>query len=284
MEEIDEEEQTPKKFDKKLDNSADISFFNDLHSHPASYIFVQKYEIKNILAQLARNIELIDSEYPKNYDKGCRHINYWLNEKIGKNGEKIGQSISSEITAVFNDVKWKKKDGERVCTKNDKPYSAKNAKLMKQLDDYCEIRDNNECNALKDKNHCIKCNKYIEKKKEEFTRNMESTCPQRNCEWGEYTFACRCTLNDMDLTFPVKNCDELYKEPEIKKLSLLEIGFFVIFTPIGSITNRFRRRKYDLKRNIEKLDDDRYTSYHSDTMPANSANEHYYIEYSRQHN
>ncbi|VVA00116.1 PIR protein, partial [Plasmodium vivax] len=64
----------------------------------------------------------------------------------------------------------------------------------------------------------------------------------------------------------------------------LFILFLEKFTPVGSIIHRFRRRKFNLKRNIERDDDDRYSLYHRDTMPADSENKRYYIEYARPHN
>ncbi|VUZ99321.1 PIR protein [Plasmodium vivax] len=296
---IDESKQIPNIFNEELNKYQETKILDDLVNYKYVSEWVDKQEIKEILAMLARNIRLIISRYSKNPDKRCRDVNHWINEKIESYRVKNSDNISGYATAVFNDIKWPPLNNERVCVKKEKLYSAENAKLMKKLDDYCEIRDDNGCNKLKDKNHCIKCNKYIQKKKEEFTTDMESTCPKRNCEWGKYTFACRCTLNDMDITFPELYCDTLFKEPEIKKHSLLEIGFFVIvtfllfyfftlflekFTPVGSIMSRFKRRKYDLKKIIERGDDDRYSLYHSDRMPADSENKRYYIEYARPHN
>ncbi|CAG9485480.1 unnamed protein product [Plasmodium vivax] len=282
MSEIKEKEEIPHKFYELLNNSANISYFHNLRSYPASFSFVEKDEIKNILAQLARNIELIDSGYRDNYDKRCRDINYWLSEKNETCKTKYGKGIYSEATVVFNDVNLKKNRGESVCIKNEKPISPEKAKLMKDLDDYCEIRDIHGCNAVTNKNQCIKCNKYVKEKKEELLRYKNVICSNPSCKLDKYTIACRCTLDDIDLTFPVTNCEALFKEPEIKKYSLLEIGFF--FTPVGSILNRFRRRKYDLKRNIERMGGDRYSLYHSDPMPADSENKRYYIEYARQQN
>ncbi|CAG9485491.1 unnamed protein product [Plasmodium vivax] len=285
MEEIKEDEQIPNEFYRRLNKPEDASKLKELITNIAelSLSFVSKEESKKLLAQLARNIRLITSDYPDNYVKRCRDINYWFHEQIKTCKTECDKGLSSDSTAVFNDIKWKKENGERVCERKEHPYSSGNAKLMKKLDDYCEIRDNNECNAVTNKNQCIKCNKYIKKKKEEFTNAMEGIC-KKDCGWDKYTIACRCTLNDMDLTFPVKNCDELFKEPEIKKHSFLEIGFFVIFTPVGSILNRFRKRKYDIKRHIGRVGDDRYSLYHSDEMPADSENKRYYIEYARQYN
>ncbi|SCA60124.1 Plasmodium vivax Vir protein, putative [Plasmodium vivax] len=303
MSEINENEQISSKFYKRLDNPADISFLNNLRSNSVIFGLVELDEIKNILAKLARNIELIDSEYPENYDKRCRDINYWLNEKIATCKTNYKKDISSEATVVFNDIKWKKRNGGKVCLRNPYIYSSENAELMKELDDYCEIRDNNKCNILKDNNDCLKCNKYIEEKKQYFTRRMQGIKSQTNCKWDKYTIHCDCTLNNMDHTFPKISCKELSEkeesqefEPVRKMYSPLEIGFFIIvffilfyffilflekFTPVGSIMSRFKRRKYDLKRNIEREADDRYSLYHSDTLPSDSENKSYYIEYAR---
>ncbi|CAI7722609.1 Plasmodium vivax Vir protein, putative [Plasmodium vivax] len=306
MSEINENEQISSKFYKRLDNPADISFLNNLPSSVAILELVSRQEGRAILAQLVRNIELIDSKYPENYDKRCRDINYWLNEKIETCKSKYKEDISNGVTGVFNDVKLKKKSGEKFCGRNKKPYSSENTKLMKDLDDYCEIRDNNGCNVLKNKNECLKYNRYIKQKKDDFSKKMKGICKDATCNMEDYKIDDNCTLNDMDLTFPEINCDALYKEAQkgepptnIKERSPLEIGFFIIasfilfylfisflekFTPVGSILHRFRRRKYDLKRNIERVDDDRYSSYNSDTIPADSENKSYYIEYAMPHN
>ncbi|SCO74566.1 VIR protein [Plasmodium vivax] len=307
MEEIKEDEQIPHEFYSRLNKPEDASKLNELITTGAAstLLFVSKEESKKLLAQLARNIRLITSEYPDNYVKPCRDINYWFHEKIKTCNTKCDTYLSSDSTAVFNDIKWPTATNLRVCVRNPNVYSSENSELMKELDDYCEIRDN-KCNVLKDNNECLKCNKYIEKKKQYFTRKMQGIRRQSNCKWDKYTIDCKCTLNDMDSTFPKISCKGLseaeeLKEtvPVIKKYSPLEIGFFILvffilfylfilflekFTPVGSILNRFRRRKYDLKRNIERVFDDRHSLYHSDTMPADSENKRYYIEYARPDN
>ncbi|KMZ77054.1 hypothetical protein PVIIG_05235 [Plasmodium vivax India VII] len=223
MDEIDSIKQIPNIFSSRLDEPEKASNLNKLITSIASssLSFVQHEENIKLLAQLARNIKLIVSEYPENYVKRCRDINYWFNEKIKTYKVITKEDIYSDSTAVFNDILWPKSNKKIVCVQNEKPYSPNNAKLMKELDDYCEIRDNNACNALKNKNECLKYNSYISEKVNE---NIE---------------------NNIDISM---------------------------------------RRKYDLKRNIERVDDDRYSSYHSDTMPADSENKSYYIEYARPHN
>ncbi|CAG9485832.1 unnamed protein product [Plasmodium vivax] len=265
MDEIDSIKQIPNIFSSRLDEPEKASNLNKLITSIASssLSFVQHEENIKLLAQLARNIKLIVSEYPENYVKRCRDINYWFNEKIKTYKVITKEDIYSDSTAVFNDILWPKSNKKIVCVQNEKPYSPNNAKLMKELDDYCEIRDNNGCNALKNKNECLKYNSYISGKKKYFSSQIKNICSPPNCNEKDYKIDANCTLNDFDLTFPEINCE---------------------FTPVGSIIHRFRRRKYDLKRNIERVDDDRYSSYHSDTMPTDSENKSYYIEYARPHN
>ncbi|SCA83404.1 VIR protein [Plasmodium vivax] len=307
MSKIDKEKQIPNTFYKKLDDPQDTSILERLESYSAIKTLIEHEESRRILAKLARNINLIISEYPENHVKRCRDINYWFHEKIKTCNTKCDADLSSDSTTVFNDIKWEKENGERVCERKENPYSSENAKLMKDLDDYCEIRDNNGCNALKNKNECLNFNKYIRERKEYFSSQKRVTCKTSDCNKNDYTIDASCTLNDMDLTFPEINCEALYKKEELlkpvpasKERSPLEIGFFIIvsfilfylfilflekFTPVGSIIHRFRRRKYDLKKNIERVnDDDRYSLYHSDTVPSDTENKHYYIEYARPHN
>ncbi|SCA60149.1 VIR protein [Plasmodium vivax] len=304
---IDEDEQTPRKFYSRLEEHEEASNFIKYVSSEAILSAVDHKETKNILAQLARNIKLIASEYPENYVKRCRDINYWMDEKITTPQNSIlASDLKSSCYFVFNDIKWPTVPGKRVCERKEKPYSSGDAKLMKELDDYCEIRDNNGCNVLKNKNECLEFNNYIRGKKEHFSKEMNRICNPSGCNMEDYKIDNNCTLNNMDLTFPEINCDVLYQKaqiqepiPTIKERSPLEIGFFIIvsfilfylfilflekFTPVGSIIHRFRRRKYDLKRNIERVDDDRYSLYHSDRMPTDSENKRYYIEYSRPQN
>ncbi|SCA83413.1 Plasmodium vivax Vir protein, putative [Plasmodium vivax] len=269
MSEINENEQISSKFYKRLDNPADISFLNNLPSSVAILELVSRQEGRAILAQLVRNIELIDSKYPENYDKRCRDINYWLNEKIETCKSKYKEDISNGVTGVFNDVKLKKKSGEKFCGRNKKPYSSENTKLMKDLDDYCEIRNNFRCYKFENYEQILRYNAYIKLKREQFRSKMNDICPKDDCQWKEYTIDAKCTLNDLDITFRAINCDDLYKEE---------------FTPVGSILHRFRRRKYDLKRNFDRLDHDIYSLYDSDRMPSDSENKRYYIEYARPHN
>ncbi|KMZ89677.1 hypothetical protein PVMG_06231 [Plasmodium vivax Mauritania I] len=234
---IDEKKQIPNIFSSRLDEPEDASTLKKLITTGAAstLLFVTKEESEKLLAQLARNIKLIISEYPENHVKRCRDINYWFHEKIKTCNTKCDAHLSSDSTTVFNDIKWKKENGERVCERKENPYSSENAKLMKDLDDYCEIRDNNGCNALKNKNECLNFNEYIRERKEYFSSQKRVTCKTSDCNKNDYTIDASCTLNDMDLTFPEINCEALYKKEELlkpvpasKERSPLEIGFFII--------------------------------------------------------
>ncbi|KMZ95999.1 hypothetical protein PVNG_02848 [Plasmodium vivax North Korean] len=234
---IDSIKQIPNIFSSRLDEPEKASNLNKLITSIASssLSFVQHEENIKLLAQLARNIKLIVSEYPENYVKRCRDINYWFNEKIKTYKVITKEDIYSDSTAVFNDILWPKSNKKIVCVQNEKPYSPNNAKLMKELDDYCEIRDNNGCNALKNKNECLKYNSYISGKKKYFSSQIKNICSPPNCNEKDYKIDANCTLNDFDLTFPEINCEVLYKKellqepaPATKERSPLEIGFFII--------------------------------------------------------
>ncbi|CAG9475300.1 unnamed protein product [Plasmodium vivax] len=304
MQGINDKEPLPHKFYDRLDTRQVTSILDSLKSISAYKTLIKYEESRLILAMLARNLKLIITHYPENREKRCRDVNHWINKELSKHESK--EKISDYVLAIFNDIKWPTVIDEKVCEKKEDPYSSENPKLMKELDDYCEIRDTNGCNVLKNKNQCLKFNSYISGKKEYFFSKIKDICRTPDCKKNNYTIDDNCSLDNMDDTFREINCDVLYKKlesqepaPIIKERSPLEIGFFIIvsfilfylfilflekFTPVGSIIHRFKRRKYDLKRNIEKEDDDRYTLYHSDTMPSDSENKRYYIEYGRPHN
>ncbi|CAG9485810.1 unnamed protein product [Plasmodium vivax] len=237
---IDEDEQIPHKFYKRLDNREGTKDFQNLKSYTSINLWTTHEENKEILAKLERNIELIISEYSGNPKKRCRDINYWLDQKIIEENKDHRKELNTSCISVFNEIKWNKGKRDRICGREENPYSSEHAKLKKDLDDYCEIRDNIRCIVLKDKNECLKYNGYIRKKKQDFTRALQGICGNNDCRMK--------------------------------------------FTPVGSIIHRFRRRKYNLKRNIEKVDDDRYSLYNSDTMPVDTENKRYYIEYAKPHN
>ncbi|KMZ91112.1 hypothetical protein PVMG_04884 [Plasmodium vivax Mauritania I] len=237
---INEDEQIPHKFDMLLDKHEDVSNLQSLIQSSATLTFVSNEECKKNLAQLARNIRLIIFEYSGNPEKRCRDINYWMNDKIKTCNEKHQVNISTEAKIVFNDIKWKKGDEyDIVCKREVDPYKSKSVEIMKKLDDYCEIRDNNRCNILKDKNECIKYNSYVNRKKQYFSDEKKKICDTSDCSRNNYTIDANCTLNNMEDTFREINCDCLYKKDELQKpdhiikgRSPLEIGFFIIVSLI----------------------------------------------------
>ncbi|KMZ83542.1 hypothetical protein PVMG_04874 [Plasmodium vivax Mauritania I] len=236
---IVEDDQIPRKFYNRLDNSEGILNYYDLIAYPSVRNVLDHEVNKTILDKLARNIKLIISEYSGNHVKRCRDINYWMDEKINEQANTPPQKeLKRYCITVFNDVKWNKGKGPLVCGRTENPYSTEYAKLKKELDDYCEIRDNNRCNVLIDKNKCLKYNAYIKEKKQYFTSEMQDKCRATSgCSLKDYKSGDKCTLNKMDDTFREINCDALYKEaeieipaPNIKERSPLEIGFFIIVT------------------------------------------------------
>ncbi|KMZ77061.1 hypothetical protein PVIIG_05242 [Plasmodium vivax India VII] len=232
---IDDKKQIPNIFYSRLDNHENVSNLNNLSSYSGISSLIPNEESRRILAKLARNIKLIISEYSGNRKKRCRDVNYWFDEKIKNYTDKDKKEIAGCATSVCNDVMWNKIGEDKiVCLRKENPYQTNHAYLMKKLDDYCEIRDNNGCNVLKNINECLKYNKYIKKKKHEFTTDIQDIC-STNCNRNEYKIDDNCTLNDMDLTFPEINCEALYKKEELlkpvpasKERSPLEIGFFII--------------------------------------------------------
>ncbi|CAI7722635.1 PIR protein [Plasmodium vivax] len=305
MEEIDEEKQVPYIFYELLDNHEDASDLNSLATYKSISTWGDTKKIEDILAKLLRNVRLIKSIYHENSKKRCRDVNHWFNEKIKTYDDRNRKSFSDYAMAVLNEVKWNTGNNNIVCKRDETPYPTNHVDLMKKLDDYCEIRNNLKCDNFENYEEFLRYNTYIKQKRQFFTSKMQEIGSQTGFKWDKYTIDCKCTLNDLDLTFREINCDDLYKE-ELQRLaritkvrSPLEIGFFIIvsfilfylfilflekFTPVGSIIHRFRRRKYDLKRNIERVDDDRYSLYHSDRIPEDSENKRYYIEYARPHN
>ncbi|KMZ77063.1 hypothetical protein PVIIG_05244 [Plasmodium vivax India VII] len=235
MSDIDEKKELPHEFYSRLNEPENASEWHDLITYRVIRKTIDDVKIEQILDKLARNIKLIKYGYSENHKKRCRDVNHWFNEQIKTYKGKNRTSILSYATSVFNDIKWNSGKEERVCVINEKPYSSENADLMKELDDYCEIRDNNRCNVLKNKTECIKYNSYINRKKKYFSDEKNRICAHSGCSWNDYIIGENCTLERMDDTFRKINCEGLYKEaeiqepaPTIKGRSPLEIGSFII--------------------------------------------------------
>ncbi|KMZ95995.1 hypothetical protein PVNG_02844 [Plasmodium vivax North Korean] len=184
---IDEDEQIPHKFYKRLDNREGTKDFQNLKSYTSINLWTTHEENKEILAKLERNIELIISEYSGNPKKRCRDINYWLDQKIIEENKDHRKELNTSCISVFNEIKWNKGKRDRICGREENPYSSEHAKLKKDLDDYCEIRDNIRCIVLKDKNECLKYNGYIRKKKQDFTRALQGICGNNDCRMKVYS-------------------------------------------------------------------------------------------------
>ncbi|VUZ99354.1 PIR protein, partial [Plasmodium vivax] len=234
---INQSEQISHKFYSRLDKDENISILKTLRSAGSINSLVSNNEIIHTLAKLARNINLIISEYPENHEKRCREVNHWLNEKIKTlESNKRGSDLNTFGTSVINDVNHNYKGKTTiVCIRENQPYKTDHAEIMKELDDYCEIRDNNGRNVLKNINECLNYNNYIKSKKEYFTSQINEKCNTHNCKRSDYKIDDYCTLDKMDDTFREINCDVLYKKaqihetvPTIKERSPLEIGFFII--------------------------------------------------------
>ncbi|KMZ83545.1 hypothetical protein PVBG_00625 [Plasmodium vivax Brazil I] len=234
---IDESKQIPNIFSSKLDESTSTSKLKSLSIYSSISIWGDKEEIEEILSKLLRNIGLIISEYSGNPKKRCRDVNHWFNEKIKIFSDNKRSTFSGYATAVFNAVKWPTSNNDIVCLKETEHYPTEHAEIMKKLDDYCEIRDNIRCNVLIDEAECLKYNKYIMKKKQEFIRAMQDICSNDDCSLKVHKIGNNCTFNNVEDTFRLINCEGLYKKEELKKpddivksRSPLEIGFFIIVT------------------------------------------------------
>ncbi|SCO74569.1 hypothetical protein PVC01_130005300 [Plasmodium vivax] len=165
---IKDEEQKAYKFYNELDNDQGISILDDLKSYSAIRSWITKNESKLILAKLVRNINLIISDYPENPKKRCREINYWMNEQIKKCNNKCETSLSSDSSTVFNDIKWNRVNNDIVCKRETVPYPTKDIDLMKELDNYCEFRNNLRCDKFQYEEELLKYNTYIKEKRQHF--------------------------------------------------------------------------------------------------------------------
>ncbi|KMZ91092.1 hypothetical protein PVMG_04864 [Plasmodium vivax Mauritania I] len=172
---IKDEDQIPYEFYSRLDIPENASNLKNFIPSEATLIFVDHNESKEILAQLARNIKLIVSNYPKNYVKRCRDINYWMNEKIKTpENRKLVSDLKTSCYSVFNYIKWNKGGSDEiVCKRNEEPYKTNNVEIMKKLDDYCEIRDNIRCDTFKNYEDLLRYNTHIKQKRQYFRNEMQ---------------------------------------------------------------------------------------------------------------
>ncbi|KMZ77057.1 hypothetical protein PVIIG_05238, partial [Plasmodium vivax India VII] len=177
MSDIDEDEQIPRKFYKRLDNPEGISHFQNLRSHYLIGAWVEHEVNKQTFAKLERNLKLIISEYSRNHEKRCRDINYWMDQKMADGNNIHRNELKSHDTSVFNGIKYNKGGKEElVCYRKKNPYKMDHVEIKKNLDDYCEIRDNIRCNILLSEAECLKYNRYIKRKKRDFTREIQDIC------------------------------------------------------------------------------------------------------------
>lgn len=308
MEEIKDEDQISYIFYKKLDDPEDISKLDELKSKITITQFLKHYESKIILAKLVRNIKLIVSKYSGNYEKRCRDVNHWINEEMSKYESKnLSEKISGSVLGVFNDIKWKKGDQDvRVCERVPNVYRHNAEAMMKKLDDYCESRDTLRYAIYKNNDECLRYNRYIRRNRKYFSNELYTICNTYGCKINGYKINDSCSLDKIDDTFREINCEELYKNEELqnpvsisKEHSYVEIGFFIAvsfilfyffltfldkFTPIGNKLRSCGKRKYAIKRNLGRMDEDYYSQYYSDEIPVRSENKPYIIEYARPQN
>ncbi|SCA60173.1 VIR protein [Plasmodium vivax] len=308
MKEINDKDQISYIFNEKLDDHESISKLKELNSETAATSFLSYDESKRILAKLVRNIKLINSEYSGTYKKRCRDVNHWINEKIKTHKTaKNGEDISDNVVTVFNDIKWKKgNQWEKVCERVPNVYILNAESIMKKLDDFCESRDNLRCDIFKNNEECLRYNRYIKRNREYFSSQLHTICDTYGCKINGYKIDDNCSLDKMDVTFREINCEGLYKKEELenpvstlKERSSVEIGFFIVvslilfyffltfldkFTPIGNMLRSCGKRKYAIKRNLGRMDEDYYSQYYSDEIPVRSENKPYFIEYARPQN
>ncbi|SBT58054.1 PIR Superfamily Protein [Plasmodium ovale wallikeri] len=296
MTEIREKDQTPHKFDNELNNTADESSLQNLSVYGVIQALDPGPAARTFLAKSLRNIELIRTQYSGSAEKRCRDVNFWTDENIERNISNTElNDVTICLTAIFNAVKWKTQDENGICKRVTSNYSPDIKKLRKDLDDFCEIRDELRCTMLKSFSDCLQYNSYIEKKKKYFSLET-NLCKDNSCEIDN-----KCTLNNIDITFPSINCHELHnmqkkiqKEPVATKYSSLEIGFFLILsflaiflillflskmTPLGSLIRNYLIRRNIIKKKINEEEYDELFQYSFDSEPADSGSRVYNIDY-----
>ncbi|SBT57285.1 PIR Superfamily Protein [Plasmodium ovale wallikeri] len=297
MEYIKEEEQIPSKFYTELEEESDISTLDALSTTKSIIIsYCDYFSVKTLLAKSRRNIELIRKKYSNNSTKRCRDVNYWTDKNIEKNSSNAEfKEVDICLTTLFNEIKWNIKDNDIICKREKSIHTADVRELRKDLDDFCEIRNNLRCTMLEEFKECVKYNNYIEKKKNEFLVKKH-LCKDNSCVIDK-----KCSLSNIDVTFPSINCYELHnvkkenqKEPIATNYSSLEIGFFLILsflaifliylflskmTPLGSLIRNFLIRRNIIKKKINEEEYDELFQYSFDSEPADSGRRVYNIDY-----
>ncbi|SBT56337.1 PIR Superfamily Protein [Plasmodium ovale wallikeri] len=296
MEDIKEDKQTPSKFYKELDAETNISRLDGLNTRSIINALCSNSAVKTLLAKSHRNIELIRTKYSGSAAKRCRDVNFWTDENIERNISNTEfNDVNYCLTTLFNEVKWNTQNPNGICKREKSTYSSEIRILRKNLDDFCEIRNNLRCTMLEGFNECLKYNHYIQKKKNDFLVK-KNLCENSSCKIDE-----NCTLTDMDTTFPNINCHELHnvnkenqKEPITTNYSSLEIGFFLILsflaffliflflskmTPLGSLIRNYLIRKNIIKKKMNEEEYDELFQDSFDSEPPDSVRRGYYVDY-----
>ncbi|SBT55006.1 PIR Superfamily Protein [Plasmodium ovale wallikeri] len=297
MKEIKDDEQTPSKFYSELEEASDISTLDALSTTKSTIIsYCYNESARKLLAKSLRNIELIRKKYSNSATKRCRDVNYWADENIEKNSSNPDfNDVNICLTALFNEVKWNAQEEKGICKREKSIHTTHERELRKNLDDFCEIRNNLRCTMLEGFNECLMYNNYIQKKKVHFF-GKKNLCKENNCKIDE-----KCTLLDMDITFPSINCHELHnvqkedqKETVAAKYSSLEIGFFLILsflaiflillfvskmTPLGPLIRNYLSKKNIIKRKMNEEEYDELLQYSFDSQPSDSVRRGYYVDY-----
>ncbi|SBT55914.1 PIR Superfamily Protein [Plasmodium ovale wallikeri] len=297
MKEIKEEEQIPSKFYKELEEGSITSTLDALSTTKSIInVYCNHSSVRTLLAKCLRNIELIRKKYSNSVTKRCRDINYWTDENIEKNSSNEEfKEVDICLTTLFNEIKWNKGDRNGICKRETSTYSSEIKKLRKDLDDFCEIRNNLRCTILEEFKECVKYNSYIEKKKNEFLVKKH-LCKDNSCVIDD-----KCSLSNVDVTFPSINCYELHnvkkenqKEPIATNYSSLEIGFFLILsflaifliylflskmTPLGSLIRNYLIRRNIIKKKMNEEEYDELLQYSFDSQPSDSVRREYYVDY-----
>ncbi|SBS82116.1 PIR Superfamily Protein [Plasmodium ovale curtisi] len=292
---INVNEHVPNIFYNLLKSNENLYDLQNLKSNAVINGWNPNNEGKDVLRKLAKNIELIRSKYSKNYEKRCRDLNFWLDDEIKTYQKKPNhEKISSLITTVFNDFAW---DGtnKKVCNREENVYLSNAKSLMKELDDFCEIRDNIRCSIWDKYSDCLKYNYYVKTQARIFSERKE-LCGNESCQIND-----NCTLSNMDATFREINCNELYGVPKLDQMKLkgtkyttIEIGFFIVitfllvflifhflrkFTPLRYWINTYLQKINIIRKNIKNDTYDDMIEYPMEHEQISSGDRNYSIEY-----